>query len=370
MTLHAIGVTSFEEKYGVDFEALVKNLNNRYDAANSDWHGGISGLGDTTFLKANNVYSGYAEDLLDSLEPDSIALSVWSPPYNVGKDYERGQSHTEWRSMLEKVIAKHTRVIKPGAFLAINIADILCFPDPEMPRIQLPNPTKHRSSITKEDVLRAKDKFPKYNRDQLAKYLGCSEQTVDRRLNGNNIRGGKYNVQTRIQLVGNVIQDFAQSAGLFLYDRRIWKKDAAWANSQWHSSSYRSVDEFEYIYIFWKPGETVVDRNRIEKHEWAEWGSRGVWDIPSVRSNDHHEAMFPKELPSRCIRLLTSPRDIVLDPFMGSGTTAIAALELGRKYIGFEKEEKYVRLAKQKIQESLRQPSLFSRDLSSADVML
>jgi site-specific DNA-methyltransferase (adenine-specific) len=80
--------------------------------------------------------------------------------------------------------------------------------------------------------------------------------------------------------------------------------------------------------------------------------------------------MFPKELPSRCIRLLTSPRDIVLDPFMGSGTTAIAALELGRKYIGFEKEEKYVRLAKQKIQESLRQPSLFSRDLSSADVML
>ena len=75
--------------------------------------------------------------------------------------------------------------------MIVNIADILCFPDPKMPKIQLPNPSKHRSMITREQVLAAKEKFPDYNRNQLAAYLGCSEQTVDRRVNGNNIRGGK-----------------------------------------------------------------------------------------------------------------------------------------------------------------------------------
>jgi site-specific DNA-methyltransferase (adenine-specific) len=312
-------------------------------------------------LKLNEIHCGLTEKLLEQLDEDSIALSVWSPPYNVGKDYEKNQSHEEWREMLRNVIRGHFRVLKPGGFMVINIADILCFPDPGMPRIQLPNPMKHRSKITQEDVLKAKEKFPHYNRDKLAAYLGCSEQTVDRRLNGNNIRGGKYMTQTRIQLVGNILQDFAQAAGLFLYDRRIWKKDAAWQNSQWHSSSYRAVDEFEYLYVFWKPGETVIDRSRLARDEWVAWGSRGVWDIPSVRANDHHEAMFPKELPLRCIRLLTAPGEVVLDPFMGSGTTAVAAIETGRQFIGFDKEEKYVRLAREKVRRARQQPNLFSQ---------
>lgn len=311
-------------------------------------------------MKLNHIYHGRAENLFENLNDDSIALSIWSPPYNVGKNYEKGQSHEDWRGMLKSVIDGHTRCLKPGGFMVINIADILCFPDPKMPRIQLPNPSKHRSKITREDVLKAKKQHPNYNRNQLAAVLGCSEQTVDRRMNGNNIRGGKYIVQTRIQLVGNVLQDFASESSLFLYDRRVWRKDAAWQNSQWHSSSYRAVDEFEYLYIFWKPGETIVDRNRLTKQEWVDWGSRAVWDIPSVRSNDIHEAMFPLELPRRCIQLLTAPGDIVLDPFMGSGTTAIAALEAKRKYIGFEKESKYVDLAEKRIKAQQRQPSLFT----------
>lgn len=112
------------------------------------------------------------------------------------------------------------------------------------------------------------------------------------------------------------------------YDRRIWVKDPAWANCNWTSNSYRSVDEFEYVYIFWKPGITKVDRNRLPQSAWAEWGSRGVWNIPSVRKNDIHEAMFPIELPRRLIRMLSDQGETVLDCFMGSGTTALAAVEL------------------------------------------
>lgn len=59
--------------------------------------------------------------------------------------------------------------------------------------------------------------------------------------------------------------------------------------------------------------------------------------------------MFPLELPLRCIKLFTDENDVVLDPFMGSGTTAMACLKLNRQYIGFDKEEKYVALAKENI---------------------
>ena len=126
------------------------------------------------------------------------------------------------KALLRDVIALHVPILKPGGFLAINIADILCFPDPHMPRIQAANPRRHRSAVTREDVLAAKAKYPHYNRYQLAELLGCSEQTIDRRLNGNNIRGGKYATQTRVKLVGGIIEQAALDAGLYLYDRRVW----------------------------------------------------------------------------------------------------------------------------------------------------
>lgn len=310
------------------------------------------------YLKINEIYEGYSEKIMYQIEPNSVSLSVWSPPYNIGKDYEKGQSFSEWKNMLANVIKAHVPVLKPGGFMVINIADILCFPDETMPKIQIANPSLHKSSVTKEDVLAVLAEHPDYNRKKIAAILGCSEQTVDRRLHGVNIRGGKYVTQTRVQLVGNIVQDFAQQNGLFLYDRRIWKKDAAWANSRWTNSSYKSVDEFEHLFFFWKPSEISVNRDRLSDNEWKEWGSRAVWEFASVRANKEHEAMFPIELPSRCIRLLTNKGDIVLDPFMGSGTTALACIELGRNFIGIDKEAKYVRLAKEKIADA--KSTLFS----------
>jgi len=301
-------------------------------------------------LKIDDIYCGEAETLIQQIEPNSIALSVWSPPYHVGKNYESGQSYEEWKTMLSDVIKLHYTVLKPGGFLAINISDILCFPDDNMPRIQANNVSMRRCSVTEEDVKRAQTKHPDYNRHQLAKILGCSEQTVDRRLHGNNIRGGKYNTQTRVKIVGGLLEDMALSAGLFMYDRRIWLKDAAWANSNWTTNSYRAVDEFEYLYIFWKPGITKVDRQRLSKDEWTEWGSRAVWNIRSVQRNDDHEAKFPLELPRRAIKLLTDEGDTVLDCFMGSGTSAVAALKEKRHYLGIDKEAMYVALAKENIQ--------------------
>jgi len=301
------------------------------------------------YLKTNEIYLGDARQLLSQIKPNSVALSVWSPPYFVGKEYETGLTFEDWKNLLENVIKLHFPIISPGCFLVINIADILVFKDRAMPRIQAEAVSRRRSPVTKEDVLRAMEEHPEYNRYQLAKLLGCSEQTIDRRIHGNNIRGGKSETQTRVKIVGGLVEEWALNAGFYTYDRRVWVKDPAWENSRWASLSYRAVDEFEYLYIFWKPGITKFDRRRLSKEEWKEWGSRGVWTFPSVRANDEHEAKFPVELPRRTIRLLTNPGDIVLDCFMGSGTTAIAAIRENRQYIGIEIKKKYVALAQNNV---------------------
>jgi len=310
------------------------------------------------YLQINQIHQGDARDLIPQIEPNSIALSVWSPPYFVGKNYEANLTFDDWKNLLSSVIQCHFPAIKPGGFLVINIADILVFKDPEMPQIQADVVSRKRSPITKEHILEAKRQYPQYNRYQLAKLLGCSEQTIDRRLNGNNIRGGKSEVQTRVKIVGGLIEEWALHAGFYTYDRRIWVKDAAWENSRWASLSYRSVDEFEYVYIFWKPGITKVDRKRLTKKEWREWGSRGVWYISSVRANNDHEAKFPVELPEKVMKLLTDPGDIVLDCFMGSGSTAIAAIRQKRQYIGIELESEYIELSRKNVEQESRQLTL------------
>lgn len=298
------------------------------------------------YLTPNGIYKGDARQLIPQIEPNSVALSVWSPPYFVGKSYESEMSFEEWQALLREVISLHFGVVKPGGFLVVNIADILCFKDPSMPRIQAEAVTQRRSPVTREHVLEAMRKHPGASRYQLADLLNCSEQTIDRRLNGNNIRGGKYETQTRVKIVGGLVEDWALSAGFYTHDRRVWVKDAAWENSRWASLSYRSVDEFEYLYFFWKPGVTKVDRSRLTRNEWRDWGSRGVWTIPSVRANDDHEAKFPVELPRRIIRLLTDPSELVLDCFVGSGTSAVAAIEEGRRYIGTDLVPAYVQMAR------------------------
>jgi DNA modification methylase len=283
-----------------------------------------------------SLFLGDCREMMECHIPsDSVSLSVWSPPYCVGKEYERGVSYDEWANMLADVLQSHARILKPGGFCAVNIGDILCYSDPEMPRIQASKP---RLAITREDVEKCSRANPTANRRELAALMGVSEQTIQRRSENNNVRGGKHTPQTRMKLCGELIERPAYDAGLYLYDRRIWHKDPCWANSQWHTNSYRAVDEAEYVWILWKPGITEIKRNRLQPGEWAEWGSRGVWQIPSVRANDQHEAMFPLELPSRLIRLLTDEGDTVLDPFMGSGTTGRAAAQLKRRFVGIEKD--------------------------------
>ncbi len=100
------------------------------------------------FLEIDCIYHGLAEALLPNLREQSIALSFWSPPYFVGKEYEKDATYESWQALLMTVIQAHARILKPGGFLVINIANILCFKDETIPRFQALNLSQQRVEIT------------------------------------------------------------------------------------------------------------------------------------------------------------------------------------------------------------------------------
>lgn len=298
--------------------------------------------------KFNRIIHGDAREVLKGIAGEAVDLSFFSPPYFVGKSYEADWSFADWKDLLRAVIAEHARILKPAGFMVVNIGDILCFPDRDMPRFQANNVGRKTSPVTREAVLAAQRAHPDAGRRKLAGLLGCSEQTVQRRLEHNNIRGGKHGVATKVKLTGAKVAQWAESEGLYLYDQRVWHKNPAWLNSHWHSNSYRAVDEFEHLYVFWRPGIMEYDRARLTDSEWTRWGSRGVWRIRSVRSNARHEAEFPEELATRVIRLFSPERGVVIDPFVGSGTTTSVAKRLNRYWLGIESHAEYAALARRR----------------------
>ena len=118
---------------------------------------------------------------------------------------------------------------------------------------------------------------------------------------------------------------------------------------------------FEYILIFGKTDSLQRDgETTVTKLEWREY-TNGLWTFAPERNQKRigHPAMFPLELPSRLIKMLTYNGDIVLDPFMGSGTTAIAAIRTKRNFIGFELQKEYFDMAEKRIKDERRQLTLF-----------
>ena len=180
----------------------------------------INGVNDSIAHSCfNRIVAGDSRRELGKLPESSIDLSFWSPPYYVGKSYEQDLSFEDWQALLREVTHAHRRILKPGGFLAVNIGDVLCFPDPDMPRFQADNIRRKVSPVSREDVLAMKAAHPDATRYRLAELLGCSEQTVQRRLEGNNVRGGKHHMSTKVVLTGCLVAQWAEEAGLYLYDQ-------------------------------------------------------------------------------------------------------------------------------------------------------
>jgi site-specific DNA-methyltransferase (adenine-specific) len=172
-----------------------------------------------------------------------------------------------------------------------------------------------------------------------------------------------------IPLHSYIIEDMLD-IGFFMRGEIIWNKaSSASASTAWGSwlSAGNPVlrDIHEYILVFSKESFSRKRRNKkntISKEDFLEW-TKSVWTFPAVSAQSiGHPAPFPVELPYRLIQLYTFEGDVVLDPFVGSGQTAIAAIKANRHYVGYDINEDYAKLAEKRIREfkfDFKAPGLF-----------
>lgn len=258
----------------------------------------VPGENDFPVAYENSIILGSSENM--TLIPDnSLHLMITSPPYNVTKEYDQYLSLKEYLQLLQRVFSETYRVLTNGGRACVNIANLGRQP-----------------------------------------YLPLSDFV------------SAIMLEIGFQMRGEIIWNKGAGAGVSM----------AWGS--WRSASAPVLrDVHEYILVFAKGSfrrkKPRGRENTISKEQFMEW-TKSIWTMnPESAKKVGHPAPFPIELPYRLIQLYTFTEDVILDPFMGSGTTAIAALKAGRKYIGYENNPEYVKLA----EEGLR--LLSQRDLKS-----
>lgn len=232
-----------------------------------------------------------SSEVMDEIPDYSVHLMVTSPPYNVTKEYDEDLTLDEYRGLLKRVFAETYKKLVTGGRACINLANL----------------------------------------------------------------GRK----PYIPLHSYIIQDMLE-IGFLMRGEIIWNKasstspSTAWGT--WLSAANPILrDIHEYILVFSKeafnrknlPGKVST----LTRDEFLEF-TKSVWTFPAESARKiGHPAPFPIELPYRLIQLYTFNAEVILDPFCGSGSTCIAAMKAGRRYIGYDTEQEYVQLAQRRIGE-------------------
>lgn len=245
----------------------------------------------------NKIILGDSQHM-EEIPDNSVHLMITSPPYNVSKVYDEDLSLKEYLQLLQNVFTETYRILVNGGRACINIANVGRKP-----------------------------------------YIPLSDY----------------------------ISNMMIKLGFLMRGEIIWNKGAgagvsmAWGS--WQSASNPVLrDIHEYILVFSK-GDFKRDAkgkvNTINKEQFMEW-TKSVWTMnPESAKKVGHPAPFPVELPHRLIQLYSFKNDIVIDPFMGSGSTAIAAWESERIYTGYEINEHYFKAATERLQAAQAQMRFF-----------
>lgn len=245
----------------------------------------------------NKIFCKTSENMKE-LPDNSVHLMVTSPPYNVGKEYDKDLSLKEYLGLLENVFKETYRVLVPGGRVAINIANV-----GRKPYIPL------HSEIIK-----------------IMNKLG-------------------------FLMRGEIIWDKGSSAG----------GSCAWGS--WKSAANPTLrDSHEYILIFSKElysrNKHATKEDTITRNDFLDL-TKSIWRFNTESAKKvKHPAPFPIELPRRTIELYTFKGDVILDPFMGSGSTAIAALQTGRYFVGYDISREYVDITNKRTSKEIEQKKL------------
>jgi site-specific DNA-methyltransferase (adenine-specific) len=236
---------------------------------------------------------------MKEIPDNSLHLMITSPPYNVSKEYDDDLSLTEYLNLLKNAFAETYRVLINGGRACVNVAN-----------------------------LGRKPYIP------LSDYIS------------------KMMIEIGFNMRGEIIWNKAASAS----------PSTAWGS--WQSAANPILrDIHEYILIFSKGSyrrertkeEMLEKQNTITKEQFMEW-TKSIWTMNAESARRiGHPAPFPEELPNRLIQLYSFTNDIILDPFMGSGTTAVAAVKTKRRYIGYDISEDYIKLANNRIKRVIQE---------------
>jgi site-specific DNA-methyltransferase (adenine-specific) len=228
-----------------------------------------------------------SSESMNELPDDSVSLMVTSPPYNVGKDYDLDLTLDAYLDFLKRVLTETHRVLVPGGRVAFNVANIGRKP-----------------------------------------YIP---------LNG-------------------YVATLATEIGFLMRGEIIWVKakgasgSCAWGS--WMSASNPTLrDLHEYVLIFSKQrfDRAQSGHSTITRDEFLA-ATSSVWHIPPESARRvGHPAPFPVALVERLIQLYTFEQETVLDPFMGSGSTAVAARNCMRRFVGYEINPLYVNICNERI---------------------
>jgi site-specific DNA-methyltransferase (adenine-specific) len=130
--------------------------------------------------------------------------------------------------------------------------------------------------------------------------------------------------------------------GEIIWDKQNILSGTAWGS--WKSPNNPSIrDHHEYILIFRKEGNRRGTSDITDK-EFIEY-TKAIWNVMPETRLQEHPAPFPIALAKRAIKLFSFKEETILDPFMGAGTTGVAAVQLGRKFLGFEISQSYCQIA-------------------------
>jgi DNA modification methylase len=236
--------------------------------------------------KKNIIFNKSAENMNDLVD-NCVSLTITSPPYNVGKLSDSDLSDEEYWNLITKCFKEVYRVTESGGRLVINVANLGRKP-----------------------------------------YIPFS----------------------------NLFTDLMIDLGFLMRGEIIWQKskgaNANFAWGSWLSASNPVIrDIHEYCLVFSKEGMSkgTKGKSTLEKDEFMD-STLSIWNINPARAKKiGHPAPFPVELAERFINLYSYENDLVLDPFIGSGTTALAAKNLKRSYIGYEINPEYCDLAEKRL---------------------
>jgi len=277
---------------------------------------------------ANKILLGDCGDILRDFPDNSVDLIFTSPPYADQRKKTYGGVHPdEYVNWFLPKTAQFLRVLKPSGTFVLNIKERVVEGERHPYVIELILEMRRQGWFwTEEFIWHKKNSYP-------GKWPNRFRDNWERLIQFNKAKKFYMNQDAVMVPVGDWAKDRLS---------KLSKTDQTRDESKVGSGFGKNVSN-------WLGRGLVYPTNVIH--------------MATECSNKNHSAVFPVELPKWFIKLFTQPGDVVLDPFLGSGTTAVAAIQLGRKYIGIDLNQEYINLSLERLSEiQIRLPTIAEND--------